>query len=207
MREGETVYVPLCFGVNQEEVREILGLSELDTSAKESPNEVVFDFIKPHVLPMEALKARTDFRVGVQRAGGNFSVLAHGRTPQLSKEFWEGHYGYLIEKHKGGRFGKMVETLVPQMIGEFSSKYGQGIWWEVLLGREGLCKTSREVLGDKLKPAPGTIRANYMVAGDAVYNTVMHVSDLGRVQVELENFAENGIKDLHFGKFLEGLVF
>ena len=190
MKEGDAVYVPLFFGVSPEKIFDI-----------QEP-DIVFDFIKPHVLEGDAPIIRKDFRLGVERKGVNFAVLACGRTPQLSEEFWERHYGYLIEKYKGTELEDETMMIVPAMIEDFSFKYGQGIWWEVLLGKCGLCGTAREVLGDKKNPAPGTIRANY---GVEKYNTIMHVSDLDKVKRELKNFAEHGINDERFDGLLRKL--
>ena len=195
MEEGEVLYEPRYFGVSPDEVGEI------------SEPEIVFDFIKPHILSGTAPVIQGEFRGGIVGRGGSFAVLAYGRTPQLPEEFWWGHYGYLIDKYKDTALEKAVNEIVPKMIKDFSSRYGRGLWWEVLLGTVGLHETSRNVLGDKLNPAPGTIRADYMIPSGEPYDTVMHVSDFNKVRRELENFAEKGIKDDGFDELLEGLDF
>jgi hypothetical protein len=197
---GYSSYDQIPFGVSLEEIPSL------------PKPDIVFGFTKPGVDEDLAPRVITNFRNGIYRGrvpmiGMDFTILARGRTPGLPKEFWDGHYGHVIERCVGGPNEEKAKTIIPAMIDDFSSSENdQGIQWEILIGMSGLSLAARHVLGDKENPAPRTVRGTYM-GTDAGYNTVMHVSDSDRVQKELRNFAENGIKDPAFDRLLEGLVF
>ncbi len=149
--------------------------------------EKLFYFVKPHVVVPQQRVIADAFLTRLENRA-HFMVLGKGETKELPEEFWQGHYGYIAQIDPAWKDLK-------RMIFDFSYVYGRGINWGVLAGEEGLTARAREVLGNKRwsEAKPGTIRRDFMKPEGISYNTVMHVSDLERVDEEIANAVNFGL--------------
>ena len=156
-------------------------------SALEDPDysETVFTFIKPHIKKKQARGIQREFKRRLLETEESFIIVTNGLTRELLESFWIGHYGHITEEAFPEK---------RRMIFEFSCMYRRGILFEVIRGKRGITTHAREVLGDKKyeKAEEGTIR-NLYGHPDMGFNTIMHVSDLERVEYELENMRKHRI--------------
>jgi hypothetical protein len=143
--------------------------------------EKVFCFTKPHNPINQQRVILGDFEDMIKELA-DVKILASGETEPLPQEFWNGHYDYLKDVAPDW-------TDLRRMKFDFTYVYGRGICWLIMQGERGLTDVARDVLGNKRNPKPGTIRRKYMNLTPAgiSYNTVMHVSDLERVNEEITN--------------------